>query len=333
MRKPLAILLLLAALLPAADRSQAASLVAGSWPTNAFALTDGGTITVPCPGTAGVSGFYTLTILGNNHVISLPQCTVPADFKFAITQGAGGPYTGLSFSSAGIITWPGGTAYTPTSAGGALDYVSGTISNLTGSNEWDITGVAPNLLTVSDPWQLAGSAGCNSGVVLSNGNLTASVPSGGFFGCLATHSHTTGQYYFFETATSTSSGSNWIPGFANASTVLNNYFGSDLNSIGVKSGTIFYNNSITATGPAITTGTVVRFDVDLTNKQLGINVAGTEYPSGCVITTPTGCFSFSTWNGGAAFPAFSGTGGTTADTSTINATSGTGPGGSFVPWQ
>jgi hypothetical protein len=74
-------------------------------------------------------------------VISLPQCTVPTDFKFAITQGAGGPYTGLSFSSAGTLTWPGGTIYTQTAVAGALDYVSGTISNLTGSNEWDVTGI------------------------------------------------------------------------------------------------------------------------------------------------------------------------------------------------
>jgi hypothetical protein len=67
-------------------------------------LTDGATITVPCPGPL-VPVTYYLTLTGNNHQILFPPaCPVAANglsVKFRINAGnnSGSPYTGLSFGS------------------------------------------------------------------------------------------------------------------------------------------------------------------------------------------------------------------------------------------
>jgi hypothetical protein len=140
-------LLLLALLALAPCQAHSASSVAFSWPTDWFALTDGATITVPCPGTAGVSGNYLLTVTGNNHTISLPSCSTPSSVTFRITQDSGGPYTGLSFSAgANTLNWTNKTAYVPTAAALATDDVGGVIVS---STVWDLWAAQPNMGPVS----------------------------------------------------------------------------------------------------------------------------------------------------------------------------------------
>lgn len=145
MRKLLLAILLFCLLAPPAS---AASSVAFSWPTNWYALTDGATISPPCPGShdsngVGVGDKYSLIVLGNNHTISLPSCTIPSGVIFRITQGAGGPYTGLSFSAgANTLNFTNKTAYVQTPTAGAIDDVGGQIVS---STVWDIFAAQYNL--------------------------------------------------------------------------------------------------------------------------------------------------------------------------------------------
>jgi hypothetical protein len=115
-----------------------------------IALTDGATITLPCP-TAYSSVTYYLTRTGINDQILLPNCPASANglsVKFRINAGSS-PFGGLTFASG--FSWTGGTPYaictaaaTPNPACPAAEIANQTdwfgcdvVGGASASTEWD----------------------------------------------------------------------------------------------------------------------------------------------------------------------------------------------------
>lgn len=113
-------------------------------------LTDGATITVPCPTNTTPVTYY-LTLTGNNHQVLFPSCPASSNgqsVKFRIDAGTG-PFTGLTFAPG--FNWTTGSPYaictaaaTPHPACPAAETVHqidwfgcDVVGTSSGSTEWD----------------------------------------------------------------------------------------------------------------------------------------------------------------------------------------------------
>lgn len=145
----------------------------------------------------------------------------------------------------------------------------------------------------------------NSGVVLSNGNLTATWVSGSYPGAigLLAFGKTSGDYYF-EVADNTSSGNEGI-GIGNASTDLTSNIGNDANSFGYFAfGLYLWNAANVSVGspPTYTSGDTINVAINKTAGKIWVGKNGVWLNSGNPVlgTNP----SFSTLTG-TWFPAIS----------------------------
>jgi hypothetical protein len=112
-------------------------------------------------------------------------------------------------------------------------------------------------------------------IVLSNGNLTASVPGaeGGQAVVRANKSNSIGKFHWEASVVnyfSSGSSSTYGIGFANAAATLTNWLGSDTNSVGYyANGEYDFNGANYTTGlPNYTTGDVIVVEVDMGMGQV-----------------------------------------------------------------
>lgn len=122
---------------------------------------------------------------------------------------------------------------------------------------FDITGVASNVYATWNP------ADKNSGVTLSNGNLTAtSSVTGGLV--RSTISKSSGKWYWEETVVSTLTHEP-VVGVANSTANLTLYLGGDINGWGYygDNGNKYNNNSGVAYGATFVAGDVIGMALDM----------------------------------------------------------------------
>lgn len=151
------------------------------------ALTDGATITVPCPGNTAPTTYY-LTLTGNNHQILFPSCTAASNgqsVKFRINAGTT-PFTGLTFATG--YNWAGHSPYaictaaaTPNAACPAAEVASqidwfgcDVVGTSSASTEWDCWvpqyNIGPPFTLVAQTSCTGTSgAGCTTGAINTTG--------------------------------------------------------------------------------------------------------------------------------------------------------------------
>lgn len=164
-------------------------------------------------------------------------------------------------------------------------------------------------ITLASQQPVSGGGGASStfnpadkaaSVTLTNTNLTAANVDGTYEAVRGTTSKSSGKWYFEIKILNDTSLTNL--GIGNATASLANFVGSDTNSCGYFSGSLFYNGSLAHSGPTYTTNSIVQIAVDLTNALIWAGVdnaswAGAGSPSaGTLGTSITGI--------GAVFPMF-----------------------------
>lgn len=162
-------------------------------------------------------------------------------------------------------------------------------------------------------------------IVLSGGNLTATMGSGGSNGyeiVRSTTSHSTGKFYFEITLAAITTQAQFGYGFANATELLNgNFLGKTLNSIGaLADGRVFLNNvNTTSVTPASSTN-VVSIAIDFGGQLIWWRVNNSSWNNNGSANPATGAggVSFSTMNAGPYFAAVTASTSTASQAGTIN---------------
>lgn len=145
----------------------------------------------------------------------------------------------------------------------------------------------------------------SAGMVLSNGNLTATGPAAGAgHNARSITSHNSGQFYFSAVLTSGDGGV--AIGIGNASALSSNYIGIDLNSVAYfPSGGVVINNATVATIATYSNGNTLDAAVDYTAHKIWFRVNGGGWNNDIIANqnpaTGAGGVSLATLNAGPYF--------------------------------